>query len=65
MNWSQNDDIVDIYFEELFPVEICTPSLLKRSENELKKAKNLTSLARRSWLEAQDELKRCVLVRTK
>jgi aminopeptidase N len=64
MNWSQNDDIVDIYFEELFPVEVCTSSLLKRSETELKKAKNLTSLARRSWLEAQDELKRCVLVKS-
>ncbi len=65
MNWTRNDDIVDIYFEELFPVEICSPSLLKRSETELKKAKNLTSLARRSWLEAQDELKRCVLLRRK
>ncbi len=63
MDWSSHDDVVDIYFEQLFPVKLCNEKTAKMSSSKLKGAKNLTSLARRSWLEAQDELERCVKVR--
>lgn len=63
MNWKAHDDVVDIYFEELFPIELCNARLLQLSEQKLKAARKLTPLARRSWLEAQDELNRCVKVR--
>ncbi len=63
MNWATNDSYVDLYFEKLFPSDLCSTSILKMSESNLKKAKNLTSIARRSWLEANDELARCVRVR--
>jgi hypothetical protein len=55
--------VVDIYFEQLFPAELCSSEVASLSSSKLKDAKNLTSLARRSWLEAQDELERCVRVR--
>lgn len=63
MDWQKNDAVVDIYFEALFPYNICSPELLRRSQRELKKARNLTPLAKRGWLEANDELGRCVRVR--
>lgn len=63
MNWQKNDSVVDIYFEGLFPFNICSQKLLNRSQRELNKARNLTPLAKRAWLEANDELARCVRVR--
>ncbi len=64
MDWSSNDSVVDIYFEQLFPAKLCSSEVASLSSSKLKAAKNLTSLAKRSWLEAQDELERCVKVRT-
>ncbi len=63
VNWQEHDDKVDVYFEGLFPHRLCTEDLLKMSQRSLRSAKNLTSTARRSWMEAQDELTRCVKVR--
>ncbi len=63
MNWKDNDDKVDVYFEAFFPHSVCTEELKKMSQANLDKAKNLTSIAKRSWSEAQDELNRCVKVR--
>ena len=65
MDWKKHDDDVEVYFEELFPTVICNEDILKQSQKALKKARNLTSLAKRAWLEAQDELQRCVQVRSK
>lgn len=64
MNWKNHDDVVDVYFERFYPHALCSPELLKMSEKHLKQAKKLTSIARRSWTEAQDELARCVRVRS-
>lgn len=64
MDWKSHDDIVDIYFENLFPFELCTKEVAALSEKKFKSAKNLTSLTKRSWLEAQDELNRCVRIRS-
>lgn len=63
-DWKKHDDDVEIYFERVFPTQLCSADILKLSQSSMKKAKNLTSLARRSWSEAQDELDRCVKVRT-
>lgn len=63
MDWKANDDKVDVYFETFFPHVVCTEELKKQSQTAFDKAKNLTTLAKRSWSEAQDELNRCVKVR--
>ncbi|MGH8615066.1 MAG: aminopeptidase N [Gammaproteobacteria bacterium] len=65
VDWEKNDNIVEIYLENLFPGTLCSPTLLSRSEREMKRSKGLTSLARRTWLEANDDLKRCVNIRAK
>ncbi|HAZ13420.1 MAG: aminopeptidase N [Bdellovibrionales bacterium GWA2_49_15] len=62
LDWKANDNLVSIYFENLFPSNLCTKDFLKESEAALKRSRNLTSLARRAWLEANDELIRCVKV---
>lgn len=64
MDWKSHDDIVDIYFENLFPIGLCSKQVAEQSRKRLNEARNLTSLARRSWKEAQDELDRCVRIRT-
>ncbi len=63
LRWEDHDDKVDVYFEALFPRALCTEKFRDMSQKYLQKAKNLTSTARRSWSEAQDELARCVKVR--
>lgn len=63
LDWNANDDLVDIYFEKLFPMQLCSPEILKLSEASMKRTKKLSSLAKRGWVEAQDELSRCVKVR--
>ncbi len=63
INWKDHDDKVDVYFEAMFPHSVCTEELKNMSQKNLDRAKNLSSIARRSWSEAQDELSRCVKVR--
>lgn len=63
MKWSDHDDLVEVYFERLFPGELCSADFAGKSKKMLKSAKGLSPLAKRSWLEAQDELERCVRVR--
>lgn len=63
INWKDHDDKVDVYFESFFPLVVCTDELRQMSLRYFERAKNLTSIARRSWSEAQDELNRCVKVR--
>jgi aminopeptidase N len=65
LNWDENYHLADLYFESLFPIKICTQELLKRSQLERASAQNLNAAAKRAWLEAEDELARCVRVRTK
>lgn len=65
MDWHSNDDIVDIYFERLFPMSQCSPQTEKTSAQNLKTAKNITSIVKKGWREAHDELSRCVKVRAK
>lgn len=65
MNWEANDNLLDIYFENLFPANLCSAQLLAESKKEMQRAKNLIPLARRAWLEANDELEKCVAVRKK
>lgn len=63
MDWKSHDDVVDVYFRQLYPLNLCSKEVLKQSEKGLKKAQRLSTLAKRSWREAQDELKRCVNIR--
>jgi aminopeptidase N len=63
IDWKAQEAVVDIYFEKLFPFTLCSKEAAELSRASFKKARKLTSLARRSWLEAQDELDRCVRVR--
>jgi aminopeptidase N len=64
-DWRTKDDQVDLYFKRLFPLSICDSHLYSLSLKSLKQARQLTSIAKRSWLEAQDELSRCLKVRGK
>lgn len=61
--WNKADDVVDIYFERFYPANLCNKETLKMSEKAFKGAKQLTSIAKRAWREAEDELKRCISVR--
>lgn len=63
INWKENDQFVDLYFQHLFPKSLCTPELLSESQRKLKGAKNLTPLVKRAWLESNDELSNCLKVR--
>ena len=63
MDWKQADELVSIYFDRLFPHTLCSSKLLKESKAKLAGAKNLTPLAKRAWLEANDELEKCVSIR--
>lgn len=65
MDWHSHDDIVDIYFERFFPLGQCSSETEKLSEQKLKTAKNITSIVKKGWREAHDELSRCVKVRAK
>lgn len=60
LNFGERDQLVEIYFDGLFPHNVCSKKLLEKSRQSLKKARKLSPLARRSWLEANDELARCV-----
>ncbi len=62
IDWRDNDQLVKIYFDRLFPKNLCSEKLLTRSQAELQAGARLTPLARRAWLEANDELARCVRV---
>ncbi|WP_408096489.1 aminopeptidase N [Peredibacter sp. HCB2-198] len=62
-DWKLQDKKSEIYFENLFPFNLCAQEVLTMSEKHMKSAKKLTGLAKRGWMEAQDELARCVKVR--
>ena len=62
-DWKVQDKKSEIYFESLFPFNLCSDEVLAMSEKSMKSAKKLTGLAKRGWMEAQDELARCVRVR--
>lgn len=63
LNWDENDNLVEVYFEKLFPQNLCNKELLSESKRNLGAAKTLTPYARRSWIEANDELGKCVSIR--
>lgn len=63
MDWHKNDYIVDLFFENMFPSQLCTKEVETLSKTSFKKARNLTSIVIKSWKESQDELSRCIRVR--
>lgn len=63
LNWDENDSLVEIYFEQLFPHNLCSKELLSESKRHLGAAKTLTPYARRAWVEANDELTKCATIR--
>ncbi len=66
LNWKEYEYYSESFFEDLFP-PLCTSSLLQRSENAMAHADhmgNLTHLVRRAWVEANDELARCIRIRS-
>lgn len=63
MDWKSHDDMVGVYLKSFYPLQTCSDKVLKQSEKSMQKAKHLTTIARRSWMESQDELKKCLLVR--
>jgi aminopeptidase N len=62
-DWRANDNLVEIYLRALFPQGLCSPELLRESEAQLARAQHLIPIARRAWLESNDELSRCIAVR--
>jgi aminopeptidase N len=62
MDWSKNENLVDILLGRLFPLSLCSRELLAESESRLQSAGNLVPAARRAWLEANDELSRCAAI---
>lgn len=64
INWSEQDTLVDTYFSDLFPGSLCEKEVLKLSKKALLETKTLTSLAKRGWTEANDELGVCLAVRS-
>jgi aminopeptidase N len=63
IDWKANDGMVEIFLWHLFPHDLCSPELLRESQEHFGRAANLIPLARRAWLEANDELARCIAVR--
>lgn len=63
IDWKSQDSLIDIYFGSLFPENICSEKVLKTSQSELKKSKNLIPLVKRAWLESNEELEKCVAIR--
>lgn len=64
LKWESLDDFVMIGFI-LFPGSLCTKEVEDISARNLKKATNLSTLAKKAWLESHGELSRCVKIRTK
>ena len=64
-DWHSHDDVVDVYFERLYPINQCDLETEKLSSQKMKAVKNMTSIVRKGWMEAHDELSRCVKVRAK
>lgn len=62
IDFTKSDQLVEIYFDDLFPQNLCSRKVLTASKQALKSARKLTQLALRSWREANDELARCVKV---
>jgi aminopeptidase N len=63
IDWSANDNMVEIFLRHLFPGTLCSPELLRESAQRFAAAKNLIPLARRAWLEANEELSKCIAIR--
>ena len=63
MDWAASDSLVHVYFNDVFPQVICSDELLKKSEQSLGEALNLTAHAKRGWLEANDNLAKCIAIR--
>jgi aminopeptidase N len=61
-DWTSNDDVVDVYFEHFYPFEECSKDNEALSKSYMTQTK-LTNLAKKGWLEAHDELSRCVRIR--
>ncbi len=64
LKWESLDEFVMVGFI-LFPGGLCTKEVEDISARSLKRATNLSSLAKKAWLEAHGELSRCVKVRAK
>ncbi len=63
IDWAANDSMVNLYFDHLFPQNLCSEKLLNESLTKLRQTKNLVPLAKRAWLESNDQLSRCISVR--
>lgn len=61
-DWSRNWLMVSV-FENLFPGNLCSTDLLNLSETRLKEAIEIPSSGKRYWIEANDELKKCISIR--
>lgn len=64
MDWrSKSWLLANIYFENLFPGNLCSAAVLKKSEAAFKQVgHNLPSHVSRAWREDNDELARCIRV---
>jgi hypothetical protein len=62
-DWVKYEHLTEIYFGGLFPLSLCNDFLLQESQNAQKRATNLTSTAKRYWMESEDELRNCIKVR--
>jgi aminopeptidase N len=65
IDWQSHDEMVEILLRSLFPHRLCSEELLRESRGELARANDLTPIARRAWLETNDELARCIAVRAR
>lgn len=62
-DWQKFEPYIDLYFHELFPLEVCSQEVVEMSEKYFKKSKTLTPYAKKRWQMVHEDLKRCVLAR--
>lgn len=59
-DWIRNNGFANHYFHRFYPTYVCSPEMLKMSQEAFKKAQRLSPRARNRWTQVQEELEICV-----
>lgn len=65
VEWTNSSTLVGPIIKAMFPINACTPEMLKRSEASLKAARSLSSYAKRTWMKSNEDLEHCIRIRAK